>query len=312
MNSMDRPGTTFILSLDCEGLWGMADHISPHLRRAINKESLQHVYGWLLDELDRLQLPATFAFVSTFTMEPDAIVEALSDTDWSPALTEWCRVPLHDLRNGSASGWSLPGIVKRVRSSGLHDVGSHGFTHLPWVGSSLTQNDLTFELEGIGRWTAEHGLDEISFVYPRNLVSHVERLPEGGIRCYRQAPGQAATGPLGRARNLLNEFRRFTPESESQRGIPTSLPGGLMLHWKKGVRRVVPTTFSVRRVASSLAQENSAVKENVLHLWLHPHNLITGKHQTALLTRVLTEVARARDAGFVVVDTMSSYCQRTS
>jgi len=47
----------------------------------------------------------------------------------------------------------------------------------------------------------------------------------------------------------------------------------------------------------------------VVHLWLHPHNLITGPDTAPVLDRVLGEVARLRDAGRIQVLTQDGYCE---
>lgn len=240
-------------------------------------------------------------------MNPDDIIDALKDTRGSEALNKWCATPLHDLERGSFSGWSMPQLIGQVRSRGPHEIANHGFTHLPWLGLAVSDDDRTFELSGIRNWSREIGLNDLSFVFPRNLVSNIHRLGEAGIVCYRLAPKCSSYGPLGRAKNLLSELRDFVPEPARYTGPPIAVPGGLMLHWKQGLRRSIPVGSSVRRVTSALVHNGNYSEEYVVHLWLHPHNLITGKNQVSLLSQVLKSVALARDQGYLIVDTMSSY-----
>jgi hypothetical protein len=47
----------------------------------------------------------------------------------------------------------------------------------------------------------------------------------------------------------------------------------------------------------------------VVHLWFHPHNLITGPSTATLLEAVLSEVATLRDAGKIQVLTQNQYCR---
>jgi len=65
--SKDR--STFIISLDCEGKWGMADHISEYHRRTLTNENLLTTYRQLINLLDKWNIEATFAFVGAFSMD---------------------------------------------------------------------------------------------------------------------------------------------------------------------------------------------------------------------------------------------------
>lgn len=72
---------TLIVPLDCEGKWGMADHLSAHHATFITNRNLARVYSELLRAFERRKLRVTFAFVDAFTMEieahePDHVVSA--------------------------------------------------------------------------------------------------------------------------------------------------------------------------------------------------------------------------------------------
>ena len=58
---------TFILSLDCEGKWGVADHLDAGIHAALTDAALRRTYGEIVEALDRREIPATFAVVDFFT-----------------------------------------------------------------------------------------------------------------------------------------------------------------------------------------------------------------------------------------------------
>ena len=56
----------FILSLDCEGKWGVADTLTPFEHATLSNARLIEAYGQILALLDEFDIPATFAFVGLY------------------------------------------------------------------------------------------------------------------------------------------------------------------------------------------------------------------------------------------------------
>ena len=56
----------FVVSLDCEGKFGMADKISDFHNRHLTDQNLRKVYSGLVELFDRYEIRATFAFVGAF------------------------------------------------------------------------------------------------------------------------------------------------------------------------------------------------------------------------------------------------------
>jgi hypothetical protein len=63
----------FVLSLDCEGKWGLADQISDHHVRYFTSENLRRAYGDPLALFEKWEVPATFAFVMAFTLAKEEL-----------------------------------------------------------------------------------------------------------------------------------------------------------------------------------------------------------------------------------------------
>jgi hypothetical protein len=56
--------------------------------------------------------------------------------------------------------------------------------------------------------------------------------------------------------------------------------------------------------------DHAEASGGVAHMWLHPHNLITGKQQLELLNRVLKSVSIRQKRGSLSVLTMGEYCRQ--
>ena len=64
----------FTLSLDCEGLWGVADHLGASTA-SINQNSLSEVYTYIEDVLSHHSIKATYAFTTLFTQDEADILK---------------------------------------------------------------------------------------------------------------------------------------------------------------------------------------------------------------------------------------------
>ena len=286
------PGSALV-TFDCEGLWGMADHLRPADREAITTESLTHAYGDILSIFDRHGLPATFAFVSLFASPPEVVADHLEELESSPAMRVWAAAPVADLRAGRTSGWEGHSVFRRVVDDGRHEVASHGWSHLPWTYPEVTPADLAREVAGVAAWREREQVDVTTWVYPRNQVAAPDLLLDGGIVAYRQRPALRTGGVAGRALNVLEEFRPASADPQPVPGHPVALPPGVPINWRSGPRKVVPAAASRRRMAAML--DDAVRTDGVAHLWLHPHNLLTGAGQVELLDALCADIAVRRD-----------------
>lgn len=297
-----------LITLDCEGLWGMADHLRPADRAAITTESLGRAYDDLLALLDRHDIAATFAFVALFASPPDVVTEHLGELEASAARSVWAAAPVEDLRAGRTSGWDGHAVFRRVIDDGRHEAASHGWSHLPWTYPQVTGDDLTLEVSGVVAWREREGVEVNTWVYPRNQVADPARLTAGGIEAYRERPALNTGGVAGRALNIVTEFRPAPADPPPGRGAPVALPAGVPINWRSGPRRVVPAAASRRRMAAML--DDAARTGGVAHLWLHPHNLLTGAGQLELVDALCADIADRRERGDLEVLTQRQLAAR--
>ena len=195
----------FTLSLDCEGLWGMADKPAVVANGKINDQSLASAYRTVNETLSAHDIRATAAFVSAFDVRPEALFEM------RPLLTElaaraprWFAAPLRAMEERDLDGWTGHAYHDAMRAAG-HEMGWHGATHLA-LDEATSDAAVGIELELAQKLFGALGYAPKSVVYPRNLIGHQSRLRAAGFTTYRAAPDVSLRG---RVSNLVQEFHLF-------------------------------------------------------------------------------------------------------
>jgi peptidoglycan/xylan/chitin deacetylase (PgdA/CDA1 family) len=296
---------TFIMSLDCEGKWGMADGLKPFHQAALTTPRIVGAYRQLLAMLDRHQIPATFAFVMAFTLneEEHRAFPALQGRDPADA---WLAHYWNDMEAGRTDGWHVPEALEMVRAGGAHEIASHSFCHRPLDEASIDADAAAAELAEVAKAARLKGLSLETLVFPRNAVGNLRAVRDAGYIGYRERLDR----PGGRIASLLDEFSTSAnpqPPLGEREGM-VAIPPGRFFNWRHGARRLVPPAVTARRWHNQL--ERCAEEGGIVHLWLHPHNLITGPETAEVLDQVLADVARLRDAGRIAVLTQRDYCRR--
>lgn len=286
--------TRFILSLDCEGRWGVADHVGPRERAGLTDDRLRRAYQDILGLLDEYDVPATFAFVGCFA----------ADARGHPLLREMPKETRSFLGNALQDmdvdeGWDGSWAVDCTGSAKTaHELALHGTTHVPW--SRLSPDGARWEMELLGALETPIKRAK-TFIYPRNDVAHTDVLAEYGISGYR-----AAAPRKGKLRSLASELNVFaTAESDPvQREKPFTIPAGYFVNWQSGPRRAVPRQVSAVRVRNMLRNANG----RVVHFWLHPENIATAPATLPLLRDIVEAAAAERDADRCDIMTQIGFC----
>lgn len=293
---------TVVVSLDCEGRWGMVDSDAAWIR-AIDSKSLAWAYDRLLSALAERSIPASFALVSLFASEEDQIVEALRELQDTNTHRGWCGRALERILEDRFDGWVLSKVVDRIRSDGIHEIASHSFTHLPLSLVSDPALALDLELRGVREWAETLGIDPQTYIFPRNEVFPMNQ-GHGSWLGYRES------GPeTNSIRRVLSEFNVRTRSQvvSSPTYPPIGIPSGTFMNWRHGVRAWVPAAVTVARW-QRIMQDAVCRGDGVALLRLHPHNLITGKSQFDLLERLLDEIALRVRCGDLQVMTQRQLC----
>jgi peptidoglycan/xylan/chitin deacetylase (PgdA/CDA1 family) len=266
-----------IVSLDCEGKWGVADHLAASGADRLTDERLRWAYRSITGALDRRSVPATFAFVELFLC-PDRARQL----DLTRVLAEgqpYLR-PVIDALGGADEGWSAPWALDLVHRR--HEIATHGFSHTPW--DQLTAAQASVEIDLVPRERRR------SMVFPRNRVRHADLLPRRGCLGYR-----AARPVASRIASFASEFNLLTASDRANGG--EAVPAGVFINWLSGPRRLVPR--AVTRLRARRILDHAARTGGVAHFWTHPENIATHPETLKNFNGVIDEIARAAHRGDV-------------
>lgn len=292
----------FTLSLDCEGLWGMADQPGVVNTGVIGDASLAQAYGLISRVLDAHELKATCAFVSAFAAGAEALRANLGVLQELAALSPaWFAQVVPAIGRGRVDGWFGDAYYAALRAGG-HEMAWHGATHL-CLADETAADAVDLELELATRLFTAIGHTPKTIVFPRNRVGHLARLQRAGFETYR---ARAPAGFAGRLTGLVNEWKvrdsRVQARPWTQQGWQIS-PAGFFLNWPSGARALVPVGVTVSRWKSLL---RSAVEQGgYVHMWFHPHNLITAPAMQGAFEQTLNEVGQLVRSGDMACLTMS-------
>jgi peptidoglycan/xylan/chitin deacetylase (PgdA/CDA1 family) len=293
---------SLIISLDCEGKWGLADLLTRDHHRMFTDAALIQAYRSLVGLFDRYEISATFAFVMAFTLDENERRDFASSLDRpdDPWLAHF-----HACRSGDLKqGWFVPEALEIVRRSGRHEVACHSFCHRPLADKDIDLQGATAELEAAEAVARRKGIKLETFVYPRNEVGNVEALGALGYRGYRLARRGSRVAAIASELNLWT-----APEPAAPAGTrnPMGIPAGYFFNARFGMRRGVPKWITVSRWERLL--DRAARESRVAHLWLHPHNLISGPSTLETLRTVIAHAAAMRDRGLIEVRTQIGHCR---
>lgn len=303
---MRGPGI-FIQSYDCEGRWGVADHLSPALRAQMTGRGLNGIYSRLAAILDRHKTPGTFAFVGGFMCDAALLERHVAALDRvHSSCPGYLDSFFHDRTRGDLEGWLGADCLANVRTAQCsHEIGSHGFSHVPWNWPGFSSAIAALELTEIRAIASSLGLTISTFVFPRNGRGHLEQLARHQIGGYRDSiMWQTRGARLAREFNIWEQAQnRCAPTS------PCAIPGGQFMNVRFGARKLVPSRITIARWRHII--ESTCESGKIAHLWCHPENFLAAPDGLDVLDEILSLVARRRDEGRLNVMTQAAYCADT-
>ena len=291
------------LSFDCEGKWGMADIYTPW-DISLTRTNLLSTYEFILQTLEKYNISATFAFVGAFTETREEFLDTSYPNLSSTSYANWLGPSKGRILDRSEEGWFLPEIFEMVLGQQKHEIASHGYTHIPFT--SLAGSDVKLELDMIRNWSEKKNIDCSTFVFPRNMICHQEKLKDFGIFGYRDPPISLLSSNAPKyLRTLAEEIWIFQKSEKLKNGDPTRIPGGAFINWKSGFRRVIPTSISMLKYKSMI--HNAMTRGEVAHFWLHPHNLITSPQTKYLFADLCAQIALCKESMPSIVKRQKDY-----
>lgn len=295
----------FTLSLDCEGLWGVADNFAAMNSGRINQASLADAYALISKTLGDRDIIATAAFVSGFAAPLESVRQHLDELRGLAELApEWFEHLLPRLIRGddeSTDGLRGDQFSKLLHEGG-HELSWHGTTHLS-LSDDTTNDAVDLELSLHAKLLPDLGYNPRSIVFPRNRIGQLDKLRAHGFTNYRDSrPSALPQKALALARELWVGDRgdKRLPE---RRGDWQVIPAGFFLNWPSGARSAVPADVTILRWRSML--RSACQTGGLVHMWFHPHNLITAPGMKVIFTKIMDEVRTLAAGGYLEVRTMA-------
>ena len=297
---------TLVISLDTELAWGAHD-----------KKSYKHLTDWhinrrnitgMLHLFEQYNIPVTWAVVGHL------FLNGCSGHSVSNYPDKWFDEDPKGKFNHNTKLWYGPDIIEMIVNSCVdHEIGLHSFSHIIFdkVTSDIAHQEMVLAMDA----AKSYGLHPISFVFPREAVDHLDILKEHGIKIFRRpGVGIEANFPLPRKlRKFIRECFFPYPGSISQfndeGGIfsvtsSTNLCGwGLLQNGQKHLYQVL----KFKKIDATLKK---AIKlQSMVHLDAHPHNF-QDESDLMYLDRVLSLIARYRECGVILTETMGEVYRR--
>ena len=73
-----------------------------------------------------------------------------------PNHKKWLK-PIYSQLTENDEGWFFPNLINLCKKHNMHEIASHGYTHIPF--SSLTDEEVTEEMKLIKDWSLRNELN---------------------------------------------------------------------------------------------------------------------------------------------------------
>jgi peptidoglycan/xylan/chitin deacetylase (PgdA/CDA1 family) len=191
-----------------------------------------------------------------------------------------------------------PELVRRVAQTDGQDLGTHTFSHIFLGEPGVTRGDAGADHAAIVALFRERlGVTPTSLVFPRNQVAFVDLYRAGGITACRVNEAAWYHRPAGRVTRQVARVGRMADAL-----TPWRTHGGWFADGATPstlfVRVTLPEIAWKAHLAKIAAELRRARRGDVLHFWLHPHNVGGNvRRGIARLAQVLDAVDRRRGGG---------------
>lgn len=284
--SSAAPGS-FIISLDFELFWGVRD-LQTKDGYGLNIMGARQAIPAMLALFEEFGLHVTWATVGLlfFGSRPDLLAGLPTQR---PAYTDANLsnyVALPELGSDEAAdpyyyGRTLLEQIERVPGQ---EIATHTFSHYYCLEPGQTPADFRADLAAAVAAAARRGGQLRSLVFPRNQynAAYLGICRELGITSYRgneaawmyQKQSEAAQTSRQRAARLLDAYvslsgpNTYAP-AELAKSQPFNIPASRFLRpWS--ARLAVLENVRLRRIQAAMT--HAAQRNEVFHLWWHPHN----------------------------------------
>lgn len=307
MSNLDPDMGTLVISYDCEGIWGMLDQLDTLDKRVFNRFSLFNLYQQILNLHEKYDIRATFAFVGAFVGERRELIELFQKYPNAHSIRNWCEPLLASNCSFNENDAHIPELLELINLSAVnHEIASHGYTHVI-MDEELDEDSIDLEVAGARQFMLKKGLTIKTMIFPRNVVNSKFLDRAEFILAFRAPPKFSLRYKL--FRRISSLMKEFVPICRSEQlkvyNGKVLIPGDFFINWRNGLRRFVPVWLTVWRFRMALA--HACRTNGIVHIWLHPHNLLTGQDQMQLLEKMLFIASEYKKNSSLKISTQSDF-----
>lgn len=311
MNKLLEQGS-FLLSIDTELAWGGV-HNGSFRNRLGHYQRTREAIGRLVDLLERHEIRATWALTGHLFLDRCEAENGVKHPEIARPAYKWFKGDWFDADpcTGVAEdpSWYGPDIVEQIRGCKVpQEIGCHSFSHMIIGDPGCSRECFDSELKACQAEAERWGITLKSFVFPRNIIGHLDVLADNGFTTYRgPAPAWHAgfPTPLRRAARLLESLIPVSPPVTvpKMEGRLWDLPASYFYPHRDGLGRMIPIGLSVHKAKRGL--EKAARRNAMFHLWFHPFNLASDPDGLMRgLQMIFGRVQSLREAGILTNPTM--------
>lgn len=295
----------FCLSLDTELMWGR--HILKNHNEFIwrvRKE--REVISDLLNLFAKYNIPASWAIIGHLFLDKcsskSGRIHPEIDTDKKH--DDWFKLdPASSIKKFPE--WYGKDIVKKIMKLRNQEIASHSFSHVLF--GKCSKKWAESEVKECVRIAKKMNLKLESFVFPYNLIGHLDVLSNYGFRFFR---GQdkywySNFSLLSKVLAAVDLFLLISPPVYKPKveNKMINIPGSMYLVSARGIRKLIPR--GVRFLKAKRGIDKAIKEKKVFHLWTHPIDLVDKKEDLLIdFERILQYAGKKRKEGILAIKTM--------
>lgn len=281
-----------VFSIDVEFGWGYYLFPHHHTMHLLSMDPTKGRKGIddLLQIFEKNDVPATWGFVGQLLVPRDdkIITPNLPHFKQVISWSMYHHLKQNDLFNGLD-------VLEKINSSfQKHDIGIHGFFHIPFDCYDVKLAEL--ELKLCTAFAKDHGLRPVSFIYPNNRIDKVSLLKEHGFKIYRG--GIDCNKKIRSNINTIYNLGAVMPKMKEIIELPPSAHFSCIFSSYDVVFRLL---FMLKL---------SSFSKRVCHIWLHPEDLLYNPTLRNSFQLILSTLANMRDQGELEIMTMRDFISR--
>ena len=284
-NAIENKGQ-FVISLDFELLWGVWD-VTTKEKYGANILGVKHAIPKLLELFEKYDIKATFATVGfLFCKDKDEILTFLpkilptySNKSYNVYQKELKEIGTNENDDPYHFGYSLLESLKNSK----HEIGTHSFSHYYCLEEGQTKEQFDSDILAATNIAEKNGISLSSFVFPRNQLNsdYLDVLRNYNITVYRGNPNSwiyqprrfSKEGSIIRICRLLDTYIPLsgynTHKIQYSKNIPVNIPASRFLKaYSPSLKWLEP--LRMQRIKKEMLI--AAKKNQLYHLWWHPHN----------------------------------------